>query len=191
MSAGHRDMPRLVTGIDGLDTILEGGLPDGGSHHQGPPGAGKTILANHVCFNHAARGKRGLYVTVLAESHARMLAHLQRMAFFDPGAVPDGVCYVGAFSALEEGGLDALTTLIRNELHRRSATLLVVDGLMSARESAGADREFNKFIHGLQLIAASAGAVVLLLTNTQRRQHTVPSTRWSTVCCTSPTNSQI
>jgi hypothetical protein len=41
------------------------------------------------------------------------------MAFFDPGAIPDRVYYVGAFSAVQEGGLEALTTLIRNELNRR------------------------------------------------------------------------
>jgi len=175
VSDAKRDIPRLLTGIEGLDTILEGGLPNGGVYIlQGPPGAGKTILANHVCFNHAAAGRRALYVTVLAESHARMLAHLRRMAFFDPAAVPERVYYVGAFSALEEGGLAALTALIRNELQRLGATLLVVDGLLSARESAGSDREFNKFIHGLQLIAASVGCVVLLLTNTQRTAEHFP-----------------
>ena len=169
MSPTTRDIPRLLTGIDGLDMILEGGLPTGGVYIlQGPPGAGKTILANHVCFNHAATGRRALYVTVLAESHARMIGHLRRMAFFDAGAVPERVYYVGGFSALEEGGLDALTTLIRQELQRLGATLLVVDGLVSARESAGSDREFNKFIHGLQLITGSVGCVALLLTNTQR-----------------------
>ena len=169
MSESNRPLDRSATGIEGLDFVLEGGLPDGGVYIlQGPPGAGKTILANHVCFNHAASGKRALYVTVLAESHARMLAHLRRLTFFDPGAVPERVYYVGAFSALEEGGLDALTTLIRTELQRRGSTLLVVDGLRSARESAASDRDFNKFIHGVQLVAASVGCIVLLLMSTQR-----------------------
>jgi circadian clock protein KaiC len=170
VSETHRDLARSATGIAGLDLILEGGLPEGGVYIvQGPPGAGKTILANHVCFNHAAAGNRALYVTVLAESHARMFAHLRRMQFFDAAAVPDRVYYVGAFSVLEEGGLGALTTLIRTEVQRRSATLLVVDDLQSARESAASDRDFNKFIHGLQLIAASVGCVVVLLTNALRQ----------------------
>ena len=50
---------------DGLDRILEGGLLVAGVYIvQGPPGAGKTILANQTCFNHAATGGHAVYVTL-------------------------------------------------------------------------------------------------------------------------------
>ncbi|MFB6199057.1 MAG: RAD55 family ATPase, partial [Halobacteriaceae archaeon] len=39
---------RVSTGVDGLDTILQGGLIAGrGYMVDGPPGVGKTILALH------------------------------------------------------------------------------------------------------------------------------------------------
>ena len=48
---------RRPTGIPGLDRILEGGLLVSGVYIvQGPPGAGKTILANQACFHHASTG---------------------------------------------------------------------------------------------------------------------------------------
>ena len=58
---------RRPTGLAGLDRILEGGLLVSGVYIvQGPPGAGKTILANQMCFHHAANGGRAMYVTLLA-----------------------------------------------------------------------------------------------------------------------------
>ena len=61
---------RVRTGISGLDFILEGGLLQAGVYIvQGPPGAGKTILANQACFHHASEGGRAVYITLLAESH--------------------------------------------------------------------------------------------------------------------------
>jgi hypothetical protein len=84
----HRS-ERHPTGIEGLDRILDGGFLVAGVYIvQGPPGAGKTILANQTCFNHAAAGGRAVYVTLLAESHSRMFAHLRRMAFFDESVIP-------------------------------------------------------------------------------------------------------
>ncbi|NUO72188.1 MAG: AAA family ATPase, partial [Frateuria sp.] len=63
---------RIESGIPRLDFILKGGFFRGGIYTlYGPPGAGKTIMANQLCFNHI--GKTGLpcvYVTILAESHS-------------------------------------------------------------------------------------------------------------------------
>jgi circadian clock protein KaiC len=169
MTAQRTTSDRQPTGISGLDYILDGGLPVSGVYIvQGPPGAGKTILANQMCFHHAATGGRALYVTLLAESHSRMFAHLRRMSFFDEAAIPDSVYYIGGYSALEAGGLDALVTLIRGAIQKQQTTLLVVDGLVSAQESAPTDREFKKFLHELQTIADLTACTVVLLTNAQR-----------------------
>src|SRR3954466_6366245 len=107
-------LERLSTGIPGLDRILDGGLLEAGVYIvQGPPGAGKTILANQACFYHASEGGRAVYITLLAESHSRMFGHLRRMAFFDDTKIPDSVYYVGAFSTLESEGLAGLVALVR------------------------------------------------------------------------------
>ncbi|HYN87184.1 MAG TPA: ATPase domain-containing protein, partial [Ardenticatenaceae bacterium] len=48
---------RMPTHIWGLDAVLQGGLIQGATYLvTGPPGAGKSILANHLCFNHVAAG---------------------------------------------------------------------------------------------------------------------------------------
>ena len=115
-------MTRRPTGIPGLDQILDGGLlPAGVYVVQGPPGAGKTILANQACFHHAATGGQAVYITLLAESHSRMFTHLQRLAFFDESLIPESVYYVGGFSTLEADGLGGLITLIRGIVIKRGA----------------------------------------------------------------------
>jgi circadian clock protein KaiC len=121
-----------------------------------------------MCFHHAAHDGRAVYVTLLAESHSRMFSHLEQMAFFDPGAIPDRVYYLGGYSALQSNGLSALVGLIRGAIQKRSATLLVLDGLISAQESAPNDGEFKKFIHELQSLADLTGCTVVLLTNAER-----------------------
>ena len=119
MADNNTSSDRRPTGVAGLDRILEGGLLVSGVYIvQGPPGAGKTILANQICFHHASTGGHAVYVTLLAESHSRMFGHLRRMAFFDEAAIPDHVYYIGGYSALESEGLDALVTLIRGAIQK-------------------------------------------------------------------------
>lgn len=160
--------PRVPLGVPGLDPILEGGLLRGGVYFvQGSPGSGKTILGNQVCFAHAAAGGQAVYVTLLAESHQRMLAHLRRMSFFRPDMVGEQVAYLSAFRVLEADGLAALLTLLRKEMTARSATLLVLDGLLTAEEAATSPVEYRKFIHELQIVASMMGCTVLLLASTR------------------------
>jgi circadian clock protein KaiC len=160
---------RRSTGIAGLDRILEGGLLAAGVYIvQGPPGAGKTILANQACFHHAATGARAVYVTLLAESHSRMFGHLRRMAFFDESAIGERVYYLGGYSTLESAGLDGLVTLVRQAMQKHRATLLIIDGLVSAQESSPTDRAFKKFLHEVQTVAELSGCTVILLTNAER-----------------------
>lgn len=63
---------RLSTGVAGLDDILHGGLAKGFLYLiEGNPGAGKTTLALQFLIEGAARGEKGLYIS-LAESESEL-----------------------------------------------------------------------------------------------------------------------
>jgi len=171
-------LERLPSGIPGLDTVLGGGFFRSGVYIvHGQPGSGKTIFANQLCYGHVAQGGRAVYVTLLAESHARMLQHLRPMSFFQESAIPDRLSYISAFHDLESDGLKGLMSVLRREMRARAVSVLVLDGLVAAAEAAQTDRELKKFIHELQTSAVFHHCTVFLLTSgsTQRvnAEHTM------------------
>lgn len=130
-------LKRLQSGIEGLDALLKGGLVAGSSYIiQGRPGSGKTILANQLGFHHAENGGRVLVATLLAESHDRLFQFLSTMSFFDASKVGAEIQFVSAFDTLENEGLDEVVKLLRREISRQKATVMVVDGLLNARSKA-------------------------------------------------------
>jgi circadian clock protein KaiC len=164
--SGADTIDRVPSGVPGLDAILCGGFPRGGIHIlQGVPGAGKTTLGNQICFHHAAAGGRALYVTLLSETHSRMLLHLGTMSFFDAARLPDQIAYISGFGALQAEGLAGLVTLLRREVAARKAGILVLDGLVAAEDRAASDTEFKTFIQELQTQAGLHGCTVFLLTS--------------------------
>jgi hypothetical protein len=104
---------------------------------QGSPGAGKTILGNQICFHRVAEGGRALYVTMLAENHARMLVHIGQLGFFDETGIPECLYYISAFRVLEQERLPALLNLLRREVQAREASILILDGLSAIEKTAG------------------------------------------------------
>ncbi len=145
-SAGRPALQRIRTGIAGLDEITGGGFLKAGVYIlQGAPGAGKTILANQVCFNHIADGGRIVYVTLLAESHARLLQQLETLSFYREEAIPESIYYVSAFEALQSGGLPGVVALLRGEMRAQKASILVLDGLVMAASVAGSDEALKIF----------------------------------------------
>ena len=156
---------RLRSAVPGLDQILGGGLFRTGVYIiQGLPGCGKTILANQICYGHVAEGGSAVYVTLLAESHSRMIQHLSTLSFFDVKAFPDKLAYISAFHDLESGGLKGLMGVLRREMRTRKVGVLVLDGLVAASEGA-TDLDLKKFVHELQSIAVLQDCTVLLLTS--------------------------
>ena len=141
---------------------------------RGAPGSGKTILGNQICFENARHGGSAAYVTLLAESHARMMLHLESLDFFDADRVGDTVRYLSAYGALLKNGLGGVLDFIRSELpHRRPgggrgaggerSNILVIDGFLAISESTSNVSELKRFIQDLQLYADLVGATVFLL----------------------------
>jgi circadian clock protein KaiC len=160
---------RVPSGIAGLDTLLGGGFMLGGIYIvQGSPGAGKTIMTNQICFNHAALGGHAVVVTLLAENHARLLDNLRRLTFFDESIIPDRLIYLSAFTSMRDEGLGGLSKLLRREIQRRRTSLLVIDGFVSVQASSDSDQAFREFVHGLQEIALATDCTMLLTTNDSR-----------------------
>lgn len=163
-----KQLKRFETGIAGLDVLLKGGLIAGASYIvQGRPGSGKTILANHLAFNHIKAGGRALVASLLAESHERLFQYLSTMSFFDKQKVGNEIQFVSAFDTLESEGLDEVVKLLRREIVRQKATVLIVDGLLNARSQAGSAIDTKKFIAELQGHAAFSGCTVLFLTSSR------------------------
>ena len=157
-------MKRFPTTVAGLDGILHGGLFEGGVYiFEGPPGVGKTTLANQIAYNHAKEGGKTLYVTMLSESHARMVQHMEGQTFFQKSAVNSMVFYLSGYREFEQNGLKAVVSLLRGELARSGATLLVIDGLVVSAPAI--DEGVRQFVHELQSLVTAMNCTCLLLTS--------------------------
>jgi circadian clock protein KaiC len=170
---------RLSTGVAGLDRVLGGGFFHGQVYVlAGAPGSGKTILANQMAYAAASAGKRVVYATLMAESHAQILWQLSGFDFFAPELAGERIQYMNAFSQLESGGLAALRDLLRDSVRRAQASLLIIDGVVSAELLARSETDYKRFVQDLQSWCALMGCTVVLLTSagdndTTRPEHTM------------------
>lgn len=165
---------RVRSGIPRLDYILKGGFQKGGIYAvMGPPGSGKTLFANQLCFNvvHGDPAARCVYVTLLVESYTKMFHHLAPMTFFDEKMIPERLTFVSGYPHLKEKGFSGLLSLVRKTIRERKATVLVLDGLESAVASAPNVQAYREFIHELQGLTALVGTTTLLLTTMREGIH--------------------
>jgi circadian clock protein KaiC len=159
---------RVATGSSGLDALLNGGWVHGGTYMvSGAPGTGKTVLGNQLCFSHVANGGRAVFITMLSESHGRMMSHLRGMRFFRRELIGQSLHYVSAYATLKAEGLEGLSRLLYRSVREHQASVLVLDGLLAAQESAGSVLIFREFLHALGVHNALAGCTTLVLTNRQ------------------------
>jgi len=137
---------RLSTGLADLDQILGGGLrPASVVVVAGPPGTGKTILANQVCFANATPQRKAVYYTTLSEPHAKLVEHLTPFSFYDPAALGTRVEVLHLGDLLEKEGTSALEPLVseivRKVMDDRPA-IVVIDSAKMLREYA-TDRNYE------------------------------------------------
>lgn len=160
----HRSQPLLQTGVAGLDAVLGGGLPAGHLYLiQGLAGRGKTTLACQIGFNHAHQGKKVVVMTLLGESHAKMINHFSNFSFFDEGLVGKEIIFFSAYASLVKGGLGELLQLIVATLSEERPHILIIDGFRSIRNSSATDLALAEFMHSLNSLVSSMACTTFLL----------------------------
>jgi circadian clock protein KaiC len=159
-------MKRLSTGLVDLDLILGGGLEPGSVVVlAGPPGAGKTILAQQICFTNATTEHKAVYYTTLSEPHSKLVAHLKGFEFFDAESLGPKVEYVHLGDMLRDAGGKDLEPLI-DEVVRKALddkpVLVVIDSTKMLRDFVS-DHALRMALYDLTSRVAHSGAVLLLL----------------------------
>ena len=118
----------LPTGVQGLDTILGGGLPEYSLNLiAGNVGTGKTTLVQQIVFANATPERRALVFTALGEPTLKMVRYQQQFSFFDLAKVDDAVRYVNLNDAILGDDLDALFDAIVREVESMAPAIVVID----------------------------------------------------------------
>jgi circadian clock protein KaiC len=126
--------------VPNLDAVLGGGLVRGAlALIVGPPGSGKTTLANQLAFATAHAGRRVVVVSAISEPTSKLIAHLRTFSFYDEALVGDSIQYLSLEQYLSAGLATVGETLI--DIARKArADLMVLDGFRGVR---GADMDLQ------------------------------------------------
>ena len=161
-------MDRVPSGIAEFDEILAGGLPAGSlAVLAGPPGTGKTILAQQLCFSAASDEHPALYYTTLSESHAKMRRHLSSMAFFDAAKLDGAVRFLHVTELLQGDdrrlrGLEGFFDEVLHAAFDDRPSIIVIDSFKALHHFVAADR-MREAIYDLASKVSHTGAVLLLV----------------------------
>jgi circadian clock protein KaiC len=158
---------KLATGVQGLDEILGGGLPEFSFNIiAGAPGGGKTTLAHQIMFANATPERPALYFTVLGEPAIKMLRYEQQFQFFDQTKLNTSIRFVNLSQIVLDHDLSAVLGEIVKEVESASPGIVVVDSFRTVVRKAQADTsdlELQGFIQRLALYLTSWQATTFLI----------------------------
>jgi circadian clock protein KaiC len=158
------EIARLPTGVRNLDAILRGGLPRGAvTVISGPPGSGKTILAQQICFHSASPSQRVVYFSTLSEPTAKTLRYLRQFEFFDAKLLDDEFQFVDLGVILRADGLEHTMSLIMERIKKLKPTIVVIDSFKAFDDLAKSRQELRKFGYELAVNLMAWETTALLL----------------------------
>jgi circadian clock protein KaiC len=166
---------RISTGSEGLDTVLDGGLPVGRLYLlEGAPGAGKTTLSLQFLRDGVRRGERGLYISL-----SETIDEIEAVATSHQWSL-DGIEILELASAEEVLGegrdqsvlhpwemeLGRTVRLIQNAVERVKPTRVVFDSLSELRLLASDQLRYRRQVLALKQFFAGRSATVILVDDT-------------------------
>lgn len=136
----------ISTGIRNLDEMLAGGLIRGSSTAiAGPPGSGKTILAQEIAFRNATPENPVLFFSTLSEPGAKTLFYLKKFSFFDQKTFDESLRFVDLGILLRTKGLRPTLELFIERITKVRPALVVVDSFKVFEDMAASREDLRKF----------------------------------------------
>jgi circadian clock protein KaiC len=153
----------LRTGNADLDRILGGGLQPGSTIVlAGPPGSGKTVLAQQISFTNSTPQTPALYYTTWSEPHSKLLRNLSAFKFFDPSAIGQRIEVLHLPSVLDGQGIGtAISELLRTSVEKQPS-IVVIDS-SKALHGLIEEGSLRRALYDLSSRLAHTGAVLLLV----------------------------
>jgi circadian clock protein KaiC len=163
---------RVSTGIEGLDYILEGGLPRDRLYLvEGHPGSGKTTLGLQFLLEGMRHGEKGLFIALsenstelehVAESHGWSLdgLHLYEMESVEDHLRPDSQYTIFHPSEVE---LSHTTRQVRRRIEELAPSRVVFDSLSEMRLLAADPLRFRREILAMKQFLQGRNCTVLVL----------------------------
>ncbi len=170
-----RKRERCVTGIEGLDTILNGGIPRGNSVLvTGSCGTGKTTMSLEFLVHGALKDENCLFFSV-TEASRKMLNNVVPYDFFEQSLVDEGkLSFIDMPDIYEQLGLleksefsfqeiDELVEVIGKKVEEKNVKRLVIDSVTSVCFQLKTEEKIRDFILKLMKTLSSHGCTSLLV----------------------------
>jgi circadian clock protein KaiC len=163
---------RVSTGIEGLDYILKGGLPQNRLYLvEGNPGTGKTTMGLQFLLEGERKGEKGLYIT-LSESKEELIAvghshgwNLESLTIHDLTVSGESLTDDSRYTIFHpsEVELDETTRAVLDEVERIKPRRVVFDSLSEMRMLAANPLRFRRQILALKQYFMGKECTVMLL----------------------------
>jgi KaiC/GvpD/RAD55 family RecA-like ATPase/phage-related protein len=171
---------RVNTGIEGLDALLDEGIPKGASIIiAGGAGSGKTIASLQIAAHHAMKGKKCLYMS-FEESEGRLMQHMQDFGWNPEKLIKNGNLKIQRFNPFDiTRNVDALLMKAKGELLIEVEPVILPEGYqpdyifidsLTAIASAFTEKEdtYRIYIEQLFRFFEKIGATSFMITETRQ-----------------------
>ncbi|MEW6069193.1 MAG: ATPase domain-containing protein [Candidatus Thermoplasmatota archaeon] len=169
---------RCKTGIEGLDNILNGGIPVGNSVLvSGACGSGKTTLSTEFLVNGAKLGDTCVFISV-TEPVSKLVDNLKSFDFFDPDLIAEkklnlfdlGTIYerLGierkGYTILE---VEPIVNAIEDIVKKLNAKRLVIDSITAVCHQLETRGRIRELVFNLGKVLSALGCTTLMTSEVQ------------------------